>query len=129
MKRTTNFYSVPLAGGITDIVAFMAKGIDVSDTEFFTYETAATGAKPNDGFTVTATSTEAFGAAEGIMTYRYDPAATPPGSWAADGTIILDDMLPTQPCISGSEKNRGHPLKGIARFRKVQGLEQPGNST
>jgi type IV pilus assembly protein PilE len=101
-ERTTNFYSVPLVGAVTDIETFMHKGIDVSDTEFFTYETAATGAKPNDGFTVTATSTEAFGAAGGTMTYTYDPAATPSGNWAADGMIILDDMLPTQPCIWGS---------------------------
>ncbi len=98
-ERTTNFYSVPLVAGVTDIETFMHKGIDVSDTEFFTYETGATGAKPNDGFTVTATSTDAFGAAGGTMTYTYDPTATPSGNWAADGTIILPDMLPTQPCI------------------------------
>jgi type II secretory pathway pseudopilin PulG len=94
-KRTASFYSVPLAGGVTDIVAFRAKGIDVSDREFFTYQTAATGVKPNDGFMVTATSTAAFGNAGGTITYNYDPTATPPGSWAADGAIILDDMLPT----------------------------------
>lgn len=96
-KRTTNFYSVPLAAGVTDIVAFMAKDIDVSDTKFFTYETVATGAKPNYGFTVTATSTAAFGNAGGTIMYTYDPTATPFGGWAADGTIILNDMLPTQP--------------------------------
>jgi Tfp pilus assembly protein PilE len=96
-NRTTNFYSVPLAGGVTDIAAFMAKGIDVSDTKFFTFETAATGAKSNDGFTVTATSTAAFGNAGGTITYEYDPTATPSVGWAADGTIILNDMLPTQP--------------------------------
>ncbi len=101
-ERTTHFYSVPLVGGVTDIETFMHKGIDVSDTEFFTYETAATGAKPNDGFTVTATSTEAFGAAGGWIRFTYDPSGTAPGSWAADGTIIMPDMVPTQPCISGS---------------------------
>jgi len=96
-ETATNFYSLPLAGGITDIVAFRDKGIDVIDTEFFTYETCATGAKPNDGFAVTATSTAAFGTPGGTMTYTYDPTAAPPGSWAADETIILNDMLPTQP--------------------------------
>jgi len=95
--RTTNFYAVPLGAGGTDIAAFKAKGIDVSDTKFFTYETAMTGVKPNDGFTVTGTSTASFGTAGGTLTYTYDPLASPVSSWACDGAIILDDMLPTQP--------------------------------
>jgi Tfp pilus assembly protein PilE len=96
-KRTTNFYRVSLDGGVTDIETFMHKGIDVTDTTFFTYETAATGVKPDDGFTITATSTAAFGTPGGTLTYTYDPIAAPPGSWAADGTIILNDMVPSQP--------------------------------
>ncbi|MHC4639734.1 MAG: type IV pilin protein [Planctomycetota bacterium] len=95
-KGTIDFFSVPLADGMTNVTAFMARGIVVSDTKFFTYETATTTAKPNDGFTVTATSTFAFGIPGGTITYTYDPIATPRGSWAADGTIILNDMLPTQ---------------------------------
>jgi Tfp pilus assembly protein PilE len=95
-KGTTDFFSVPLADGMTNVTAFMAKGIVVSDTTFFTYETAATGTKPNHGFTVTATSTFAFGIPGGTITYTYDPIASPRGIWAADGTIILNDMLPTQ---------------------------------
>ena len=95
-KGTTHFFNVPLTCGMTDVTAFMAKGIVVSDTKFFTYETVATGTKSNHGFTVTATSTFAFGIPGGTITYTYDPIASPRGSWAADGTIILNDMLPTQ---------------------------------
>ena len=96
-KRTTNFYRVSLDGGVTDIETFMHKGIDVTDTTFFTYETAATGIKPDGGFTVTATSTAAFGTPGGTLMYTYDPIAAPAGSWAADGIIILNDMVPSQP--------------------------------
>lgn len=96
-ERTTNFYSVPLVGGVTDIETLMHKGIDVSDTEFFTYEICATGEKPNDGFRVTATTTDDFDTAGGWITYTFDPNKTVLGSWAVDGTTILPDMLPTQP--------------------------------
>jgi prepilin-type N-terminal cleavage/methylation domain-containing protein len=94
--RTTNFYTVALGAGGTDITAFRNKGIDVSDTKFFTYQTAATGAKPNDGFTVTATSIAATFGSDGTMTYTYDPNAVPSGTWSCSGSI-LEDMLPTQP--------------------------------
>ncbi len=96
-QRTTNYYTIPLGLGGTDVAAFKAKGIDITDTRFFTYQTAAIGVKPNDGFTVTGTTTADFGTAGGTMTYTYDPTAADPSSWAADGAIILDDMLPTQP--------------------------------
>ncbi|NIS59867.1 MAG: hypothetical protein GTO13_03910 [Proteobacteria bacterium] len=94
-SRTTKYYAIPLVGGITDIGAFSNKGIDVSDTKFFTYTTA-----PNlagDGFTATATTTDDFGVAGGWMTFTYDPNATPTTSWTCDGSIILPDMLPTGP--------------------------------
>jgi len=94
--RTTNFYTVAPGAGGTDITAFRNKGIDVSDTKFFSYETLATGVKPNDGFTVTATSIAATFGSDGTMTYTYDPNATPSGSWSSTGSI-LDDMLPTMP--------------------------------
>lgn len=92
-KRTGNFYSIPLVGGATDIASFRAKGIDVTDTKFFTYETAMIGA--NDDFTVTATTTDDFGAAGGWITFTQDPTATPTARWTSDGSIILPDMLPT----------------------------------
>ncbi|UCD71876.1 MAG: prepilin-type N-terminal cleavage/methylation domain-containing protein, partial [Syntrophobacterales bacterium] len=49
--RTTNYYAIPLGAGGTDVAAFKAKGIDISDTKFFTYQTAMIGVKPDDGFT------------------------------------------------------------------------------
>ena len=98
MERSSmeNFYGIPLVDGATDIAAFAAKGIDITDTKFFTYETVATGIKPDDGFTVTATTTDDFGAAGGWMTFTYDPTATPTESWTCDGRIILPHRLPTQ---------------------------------
>jgi Tfp pilus assembly protein PilE len=81
-SRTGNFYS-----GST-IADFKARGIDITDTEFFTYETVTT---PDGGFTVTATPTNALGAGGGPMTYTYDPAKG--GRWGSDEVIILDDML------------------------------------
>ena len=94
-QRTTNYYPIPLSGGVTDITAFRNKGIDISDTRFFVYETAADVAAPW-GFTVVATTTAAFGPVAGTMTCTYDPTATPSTTWTAGGSI-LPDMLPTNP--------------------------------
>ncbi len=88
-QRTTNYYDA------ADMTTFKNKGIDITDTKFFSYVTAADAATL--GFSVTATTLAAFGTAGGWITYTYNPGATPPGSWAADGTIILPDMLPTMP--------------------------------
>jgi len=90
MQRTTNFYDA------ADIATFRGKGIDISDTKFFTYVTSMD-VPVAGGFQVVATSTDDFGQAGGTITYQYNPTASPPGSWAADGLIILDDMLPTEP--------------------------------
>jgi len=81
-RRTTNFYSA------STIAEFKARGIDITDTKFFTYETVAT---PNGGFTVTATTTDAFGAGGGSITYTYDPAKG--GRWGSDEVIILNGIL------------------------------------
>jgi len=83
-SRKGNFYSA------STIPEFKGKGIEISDTKYFIYETVTTS---NGGFTVTATPTDAFGPTGGWVTYTYDPSADPPGSWAADGTIILGDIL------------------------------------
>ncbi|MFX0199143.1 MAG: type IV pilin protein [Candidatus Hodarchaeota archaeon] len=96
-QRTTNYYAIPLAGGVSDITAFRTKGIDISDTKFFTYQTAVIGVKPGEGFTITATTTDYYGAAGGWITFTYDPTATPTASWTSDGSIILPYILPTQP--------------------------------
>jgi len=87
MSRTTKYYS---AG--PDIGSFEAKGIDISDTEFFQYTTAPS--MTGDGFTVTATTTARFGPDLGTITFTKDPGTR--GTWAAAGSI-LDDMLPTEP--------------------------------
>jgi prepilin-type N-terminal cleavage/methylation domain-containing protein len=85
-QRTTDYYSAGPA-----MNTFSDKGIDISDTRYFTYVTA-----PNataDGFVVTATTTADFGDA-GTITYTKDPGV--PGDWTSTGSI-LPDMLPTEP--------------------------------
>ena len=95
MQRTTDYYTIALAAGVTDIAEFRNKGIDISDTRFFVYETAADAAPPW-GFTVTATTTAEFGSVPGTMTCTYDPTVTPSTTWGSAGSI-LPDMLPTNP--------------------------------
>ena len=86
-QRTTNHYD---AATIQD---FKDKGIDISDTAFFTYSTTATTTnQPNDGFIVKADTTVQFGALNGWITYTKVPDAT--GTWNSDQSIILLDMLP-----------------------------------
>ena len=86
-SRTTNHYD---AG---DIATFKAKGIDISDTEFFTYTTTA---DAGGGFTVRAdTVVGRFGPDPGWITFTKVPDVA--GVWASDATVILPDMLPTNP--------------------------------
>jgi prepilin-type N-terminal cleavage/methylation domain-containing protein len=85
-QRTTDYYP---AGPAID--TFSGKGIDISDTRYFTYVTAPIAGV--DGFTVTATTTADFGDA-GTITYTKNPGA--PGDWTSTGSI-LPDMLPTEP--------------------------------
>ncbi len=89
-QRTTRFYTA------ADMATFNGKGIDISDTKFFTYATTMD-VPIAGGFQVVASTTVDFGAAGGTITYAYNPTVSPPGSWAADGLVILDDMLPTNP--------------------------------
>ena len=87
-QRTTRFYD---AG---DIPTFKSKGIDISDTEFFDYSTTAD--PLTDSFTVRAdTVVGKFGPDPGWITYTKNPDVV--GVWDADGTVILPDMLPTNP--------------------------------
>jgi prepilin-type N-terminal cleavage/methylation domain-containing protein len=89
-QRTNTYYTA------NDIPGFRGMGIDISDTRYFTYGTAPDGV--TGGFTVTADATAAFSATlGGQVTFAYDPAATPSGTWGSDGTIITADMLPTSP--------------------------------
>jgi Tfp pilus assembly protein PilE len=83
-SRAGNFYKA------STIAEFKAKGIDITDTKFFTYETSPT---PNGGFAVTATTIDASGAAREFATYIYDPNLNPPGRWTSDEEPILKDYL------------------------------------
>jgi prepilin-type N-terminal cleavage/methylation domain-containing protein len=88
MSRTTNYYN---AGPAVD--SFKAKGIDISDTEFFQYTTTA---DAGGGFTVTADATARFSSTPGgQITYTKTPDVK--GTWGCDGSVILLDMLPTEP--------------------------------
>jgi prepilin-type N-terminal cleavage/methylation domain-containing protein len=86
--RTTNYYA---AG--PDVASFKAKGIDITDTEFFTYTTTA---DAGGGFTVTAnTVIGRFGPDAGWISFTKVPDVK--GVWASDGSVILPDMLPSEP--------------------------------
>ncbi len=78
-QRTTAYYTA------TDAASFRTKGIDITDTRYFTYATAPAA----NGFTATATSTTAFGPTTGTLTYTYDTTATPSGSWASNSAVSV----------------------------------------
>jgi len=81
--RTGNFYKA------STITEFMAKGIDITDTKFFTYETTP---MPNGGFMVMATIRDAFGMAGEWVAYIYDPVKG--GRWeSSGGPAVLDDRF------------------------------------
>jgi type IV pilus assembly protein PilE len=86
-SRTTRYYDA------ADMATFKSKGIDISDTEFFTYTTTAD--VLTDGFTVRADTTARFGPNAGWITYTKVPDVL--GVWASDDSVILADMLPTNP--------------------------------
>jgi prepilin-type N-terminal cleavage/methylation domain-containing protein len=87
--RRARFYT---ADNSVDPTAFGTYGIDITDTEYFTYATApnATG----DGFSVTATSIAAKFGSDGTITYTKNPGV--PGAWTSTGSILAD-MLPGEP--------------------------------
>jgi type IV pilus assembly protein PilA len=86
MSRTTRYYTAAAPP------EFKAKGIDISDTEFFLYSTTE---DAGGGFTVRADTAARFGPDPGWITYTKVPDAR--GRWDADGIVILIDMLPTAP--------------------------------
>jgi type IV pilus assembly protein PilE len=87
-SRTTNYYNADT------VDLFRQRGIDITDTEFFTYSTAANAT--GDGFAVRAdTVVGRFGPDAGWITYTKTRDAR--GTWGCDGSVILDDMLPTEP--------------------------------
>jgi type IV pilus assembly protein PilE len=89
-QRTVHHYNA------STIAEFGGKGIDISDTKFFTYTTTATTTvTPDDGFLVKADTTADFGALNGWVTYTKVPDVA--GVWDSDGSVILIDMLPIEP--------------------------------
>jgi len=81
----------------TALADFKSKGIDISDTRYFTYITEAD-LPVAGGFRVTATGTATFTSdpAGASIQYDFNPTATPPSSWTPGG-IITNDMLPPGP--------------------------------
>ena len=87
--RKAQYYT---ADNSVDPKAFEPYGINITDTKVFTYKTAPT---PDDGFTVTATATDAYGAGGGSITYVYDPVRG--GRWTSDGDPMPHDMYEPGP--------------------------------
>lgn len=81
-SRTTKYYSA------STVAEFKSRGIDITDTKHFTYETVAT---PKGGFAVTATPTDAFGAGGEPITFIKNPGER--GRWGIDEEPILKDYL------------------------------------
>jgi Tfp pilus assembly protein PilE len=63
-SRTGKYYSA------STVAEFKSRGIPITNTKFFTYETGPT---PNGGFTVTATPTDAFGSTGEWLEYIKEP--------------------------------------------------------
>ena len=84
--RTGKYYSA------STIPKFKVKGIDITDTKYFTYETVTT---PDGGFTVTATATDAFSAAGEWVKYIYEPGKG--GRWTYPGSTLPHPMLHIEP--------------------------------
>jgi Tfp pilus assembly protein PilE len=90
--RRAQYY---IADNSVDPKAFEPYGIDITDTKFFTYKTAPT---PDDGFIVTATATDAYGAGGGSIIYVYDPVRG--GRWTSEPSIPDDMYEPGPPSHS-----------------------------
>jgi Tfp pilus assembly protein PilE len=85
-QRTGKYYSA------STIAEFMEKGIDITDTKCFTYETTPTS---NGGFTVTVIPTDAFGPAGEWIAYIYEPGKG--GRWTCSGSTETHPMLYIEP--------------------------------
>ncbi len=67
-RRVGKYYSA------STTAEFKSRGIDISDTKYFTYRTTPT---PNGDFTITATPTDVFGATGDPITWPYPTPYTP----------------------------------------------------
>lgn len=78
--------------------AFMAKGVRLSETKYFTYEVAINQTTPATTFTVTARATNRYrdNPDACFIRYTHNPSASPAGQWSCDGNCITLDMIPGQ---------------------------------
>jgi len=78
--------------------AFMAKGMRLSETKYFTYEVATSQTSPATTFTVTAWATSRYrdNPDACFIRYTHNPSASPAGRWSCDGNCITLDMIPGQ---------------------------------
>jgi len=92
-QRTTDYFSA------ADNATFKTKGIDISDTVYFTYGVVDTPGDPVAGtdpsFLITATAQATFDGVGGD-TVTFDSSAALGSRWASTGNIT-DDMLPSEP--------------------------------
>jgi len=73
-----------------DNAAFQTKGLDLSDTKYFTYAASASGGPPATDFTVTATATAQYSSENPAPTISYTYSTQ---TWNSTGSITAD-MLP-----------------------------------
>jgi prepilin-type N-terminal cleavage/methylation domain-containing protein len=94
-QRTTQYFDA------NDFATFKQRGIDISDTVYFTYGVAATAGDPATGtdptFLITATAQPVFDGVGG-STVTYDSSQAIGSRWASTGTITAD-MLPSEPSL------------------------------
>jgi prepilin-type N-terminal cleavage/methylation domain-containing protein len=81
---TQGFYSA------ADNAAFLPKGLDLTGTQYFTYQVTASGGPPATDFVVTATGTAQFSSDNPSPTISYTFSSR---TWASTGSITAD-MLP-----------------------------------
>jgi Tfp pilus assembly protein PilE len=74
---------------------FLAKGLDLLDTKYFTYQATTNEGSPASNFTITAAATRSFKSnPEGCkLIYTYNPDINPAGKWSCDGACITSDMI------------------------------------
>ena len=95
-QRTTSYFSA------SDQATFRQRGIDISDSVYFTYGVDGNLADPtgNPAFKITATAEAAFDGVGGDQII-YDSSQPVGSRWSAPAgqTSITDDMLPSEPSL------------------------------
>jgi len=92
-QRTLNYFNADSTQTGTDL-DFRRFGIDITDAVYFDY--VATASLDGQDFTVRANGTANFDPT-GTAWIQYDSSQPLESRWSGDGSIITDDMLPSQP--------------------------------